>query len=89
MARLAAGQLDLVVVRYELGSYQHYDSVAFEDGRPWRVAAAKRELLERRFLACEVCQAVASNEPDVARAPVLSKLDGVGTSLCGLVRSRG
>ena len=61
VAKLAAGELDLVVVRSELGSYQHYESVAFEDGRPLRVAAAKRGLLERRFLACEVCQAVASN----------------------------
>jgi hypothetical protein len=89
VAKLAAGELDLVVVRYELGSYQHYESVAFEDGRPWRVAAAKRELLERRFLACEVCQAVASNEADVARTLVLTMLGGVCASLGGSARSRG
>ena len=79
-AKLAAGELDMVVVRYELGSYQHYESVAFEDGRPWRVSAAKRELLEHRFRACEVCKAVAADDADIARALVLSML-GVGASL--------
>jgi len=77
---LAAGELDMVVVRYELGSYQHYESVAFEDGRPWRVSAAKRELLEHRFRAFEVCKAVAADDADIARALVLSML-GVGASL--------
>ena len=69
----------MVVVRYELGSYQHYESVAFEDGRPWRVSAATRELLEHRFRACEVCKAVAADDADIARALVLSML-GVGAS---------
>ena len=88
VAKLAAGDLDLVVLRYELGSYQHYESVAFEDGRPWRVGAAKRELLERRFLACEVCRAVASGEADVARSLVLTMLGGVDASFGGSARSR-
>ena len=45
-ARLQAGELDMVFVRYELGAYMHCTSVAFEDGRPWQVSAAKRRLLE-------------------------------------------
>ena len=79
-AKLAAGELDMVVVRYELGSYQHYESVAFEDGGPWRVSAAKRELLEHRFRTCEVCRAVASDDAGIARTLVLSML-GVSASL--------
>ena len=63
--------------------------MAFEDGRPWRVAVAKRELLERRFLACEVCHAVASSEADVARTLVLTMLGGVCASLGGSARNRG
>ena len=87
VAKLAAGDLDVVVVRYELGSYLHYQSVAFEDGRPWRVGAAKRELLERRFLSCEVCGAVAAGEADLARNLVLTLLGGVGASLGVSARS--
>ena len=58
-AKLTVGDMDVVVVRYELGAYLHYQSVAFEDGRSWRVGVAKRELQERRFLVCGVCGAVA------------------------------
>ena len=79
-AKLAAGELDMVVAGYELCSYQHYGPVAFEGGRPWRASAAKRELLEHPFRACEVCRAVAADDADIARALVLSML-GVAASL--------
>ena len=65
----------------------HYQSVAFEDGRPWRVGAAKRKLLERRFLSCEVCGAVAAGEADLARNLVLTLLGGVGASVGVSARS--
>ena len=44
---LEAGALDLVFVRYELGAYWHYVSVAFDCGSPWRLDGAKRDALEK------------------------------------------
>ena len=75
-ARLQAGELDMVFVRYELGAYMHYTSVAFEDGRPWQVSAAKRRLLEGLYRDCDVCKAVREDDDDLARTLMLTKLRG-------------
>ena len=56
--RLCRGMLDMVFVRYELGSYTHYVSVAFGDGQPWNVSAAKRGVMESLFVASALCTAV-------------------------------
>ena len=45
------------------------------------------QLLERRFLSCEVCGAVAAGEADLARNLVLTLLGGVGASLGVSARS--
>ena len=41
LARIRAGELDMVLVRYELGSYLHYASVDFDGGRVWCVERSK------------------------------------------------
>ena len=66
----------MVFVRYELGAYMHYTSVAFEDGRPWQVSAAKRRLLEGVYRDCDVCKAVREDDDDLARTLMLTKLRG-------------
>ena len=74
--RLRAGELDMIVVRYELGSYLHCASVEFDDGRPWQLPARKRELLERRYSDCEVCRAVRGGDDDLARMLMYTRLSG-------------
>ena len=66
----------MVVVRYERPGYEHYKSVAFEDGRAWCVAAAKRAVLEERFFACDVCRAVRERDDDLARMLMYTRLTG-------------
>ena len=68
--------LDIVFVRYELGSYLHCVSVAFGDGQPWHVSAAKHEAMEGAYAASGVCMAVARSDYDVARLLLLTKLRG-------------
>ena len=75
-ALLAAGALDMVFVRYELGSYMHYTSVEFEGGTPWRVDVDKRAALEQRYVASSVCEAFRRGDLDLARMLVLSALRG-------------
>ena len=76
LGRLAAGDLDMVVVRYERPGYEHYKSVAFEDGRAWVVAPAKRAALEQRYVACDVCRAVRDRDDDLARMLMYTRLTG-------------
>ena len=66
----------MVFVRYELGAFQHYTSVAFTDGAPWRVAESKRQLVEASYAASGVCTAVRHSDYDVARLLMLTKLRG-------------
>jgi hypothetical protein len=66
----------MVFMRYELGSYWHYASVAFTGGRPWRVGVAQRQLLEARCAASGLCTAVRCSDNDVAILLVLAKLRG-------------
>ena len=80
LARLAAGDLDMAVVRYERPGYEHYKSVSFEDGRAWLVAPAKRRILEQRYLACEVCRAVRECDDDLARMLMFTRLSGEDAS---------
>ena len=75
-ALLAAGALDMVFVRYELGSYVHYTSVEFDDRTPWRVDVEKRAALEQRCGASSVCEALRRGDLDMARLLVLSALRG-------------
>ena len=70
--RLRGGCVDLVFVRYEAGSWQHYRSVCFADGRPWRLAEAARRRVEGRLSACDICAAVSRGRRDEARALMLS-----------------
>ena len=70
--RVRGGCLDLVFVRYEAGSWQHYRSVCFADGRPWRLAEAARRRVEGRLSACRICAAVSRGRRDEARALMLS-----------------
>ena len=76
LRRLAAGDLDMVLVRYERLGYEHYKSVAFEDGRAWRVSLAKRCVLEQRYLTCDVCRAVRARDDDLARMLMYTRLSG-------------
>ena len=78
--RLEAGRLDMVFVRYELGAFQHYASVAFTDGAPWHVAESKRRAVETSYAASGVCTAVRQSDDDVARLLMLMKL-GVAPAL--------
>ena len=71
---LEGGLLDMVYVRYELGSFQHYVSVEFTDGQPWHLSAAKRKAVEDAYAASAVCAAVRSSDHDVARMLLLTKL---------------
>ena len=74
----------MVFVRYGLGAFQHYTSVAFTNGAPWRVADAKRELVEASYAASDVCTAVRLLDHDVARLLMLTKLrGGVGGGALG------
>ena len=73
-ALLQAGALDMVFVRYELGSYLHYVSVEFDGGAPWHLDSTKRFALEERYRASGVCGAIRRGEYDVARMLVLSAL---------------
>ena len=59
-----------------MGSYLHYASVEFGDGRSWQLPARKRELLERRYSDCEVCRAVRGGDDDVARMLMYTRLSG-------------
>ena len=76
LGRFRAGGVDMVLVRYELGSYLHYASVDFESGCSWRVAPSKRERLDRTYLTCEVCRAVRDGDDDVARMLMYTRLSG-------------
>ena len=76
LSRLEHGKLDVVLVRYELGSYQHYVSVSFVDGQPWHVSAAKRQSLELAYAASDLCTAVYRSDDDLARLLLLTKLRG-------------
>ena len=76
LRRLAAGDLDMVLVRYERVGYEHYKSVAFEGGRAWRVSPAKRRVLEQRYLTCDVCSAVRAGDDDLARMLMYTRLSG-------------
>ena len=71
---LEGGLLDMVFVRYELGSFQHYVSVQFADGQSWHVSAAKRLTVEDAYLASATCAAVRGSDYDVARMLLLTKL---------------
>ena len=73
---LAAGDLDMVIVRYERPGYEHYKSVAFEDGRAWHVATAKRGVVEQRYIACDICRAVREGDDDLARMLMYTRLTG-------------
>ena len=66
----------MVLVRYELGSYRHYASVEFDNGSCWRVAPSKREALDRKYLACDVCRAVREGDDDLARLLMYTRLSG-------------
>ena len=82
---LEGGLLDMVFVRYELGSFQHYVSVEFADGQSWHVSAAKRLALEDAYLASAACAAVRSVDYDVARMLLLTKLRSGADLLDGTV----
>ena len=82
--RLGAGDVDMIFVRYELGSYLHYESVAFVDGRPWAVCAAKRSAVEALFSSCDVCDAVRAGEYDLARTLMLTRLRDAAASVRGV-----
>jgi len=73
-SKLETGEVDMVFVRYELGSYLHYTSVVFDSGAPWRVGAAKRSAVEALYAASAVCRAVRVEDLDLARAMMLSRL---------------
>ena len=73
--KLRAGALDMVFVHYEAGGWQHYRSVCFADGAPWRVGADARRRVERLVADCEVCRALSRGRRDVARALMISMLD--------------
>ena len=75
-SRLERGLLDMVFVRYELGSYQHYVSVSFVEGQPWHVSVAKRQAMEVAYAASGVCTAVYRSDYDLARLLLLTKLRG-------------
>jgi hypothetical protein len=79
--KLRSGTLDMVFVRYEAGSWQHFRSVCFADGRPWRVSDEIRRRVEARIAACGVCRAVASGERDMARTLMLSLLGPLAPDL--------
>ena len=73
--RLRDGAMDMVLVRYEAGAWQHYQSVRFADASPWRVAAETRHRVEQRVADCQVCNALSRGQRDVARTLMLSLLD--------------
>ena len=74
LERLRGGMVDCVMVRYEHRSYQHYESVEFRDGRPWRVGDAVRARLERCHGCCRVSAAVRANDARAARSFFLELL---------------
>ena len=76
LVRIRAGELDIVLVRYELGSYLHYASVDFVDGRDWCVARSKCSCLGEKYLACNVCLAVRDGDDDLARMLMYTRLSG-------------
>ena len=76
LSRLGRGMLDMVFVRYELGSYTHYVSVAFSHGQPWHVNVVKRDAMEAIYAASALCTAVRRVDYDLARLLLLSKLRG-------------
>ena len=82
---LRAGALDMVFVRYQSGAFEHYESVCFADGGPWRVRGEVRERVEAWHAACAVSQALRRGEVDVARASMLSLLQTSGASGAGAV----
>lgn len=69
-----AGGLDMVIVRYELGSYLRCASVEFDDGAPWCLGASQRLALEQCYRDSGICKAVLAGEQDLARLLLLSPL---------------
>ena len=82
---LRAGALDMVFVRYQSGAFQHYESVCFAGGEPWRVGGEVRERVEACHAACAVSQSLRRGEVDVARASMLSLLQTSGALRAGAV----
>ena len=66
----------MVIVRHERPGYEHYKSVAFEDGRAWHIASAKRGVLEQRYIACDICRAVREGDDDLARMLMYTRCAG-------------
>ena len=77
---LVTGALDAVVVRYELGSYKHYQSVCFDSGEPWSLSEDARARVEASHAACDVSQAVLRGEADEARLMMLTALQRAGAA---------
>ena len=83
VTELEAGALDMIVVRYQSGSYQHYESVCFVDGSPWRVSDDVRARVEACYAACTVSQALRRGEVDVARTTMLGLMQAGAAGFVG------